>query len=331
MAVGKYLPEANPGPAEDVAVTIKNLLEGLGGGSQLSHDQLDDVSVDDHHAQSHNIASHSDTTATGTELDALTDNSMADTLHRHSELSASDGSPDRIVYTNSDGVLFADALGTGASSGLGLDVMYGATIGTHLTIGNNITVGGTVDGVDIAARDHAASHSVASHNDTTATGANLNTLVGGGETALHSHAAAGATKEFFVPAHPGSTEANFSYTGDHPRIAVTVGGALAYVEFIVPADFSSVTSAVYLITPNQNDATVDIDIRSDYAANGEAYNAHSESDTASTHSLTANQFYELDVSGILSSLAVGDYVGVKLTNSDAQTALSVYGLRFKYA
>ncbi|KKN74959.1 hypothetical protein LCGC14_0384610, partial [marine sediment metagenome] len=178
-------------PAEDVAVTIKNLLEGLGGGSQLSHDQLDDVSVDDHHAQSHNIASHSDTTATGTELDALTDNSMADTLHRHSELSASDGSPDRIVYTNSEGVLFADALGTGASSGLGLDVMYGATIGTHLTVGNDITVGGTVDGVDIAVRDHAESHSVASHNDTTATGANLNTLVGGSETALHSHAAAG--------------------------------------------------------------------------------------------------------------------------------------------
>ena len=191
MAVGKYLPEANPGPAEDVAVTIKNLLEGLGGGSQLSHDQLDDVSVDDHHAQSHNIASHSDTTATGTELDALTDNSMADTLHRHSELSASDGSPDRIVYTNSDGVLFADALGTGASSGLGLDVMYGATIGTHLTVGNDIIVGGTVDGVDIAARDHAESHSVASHSDTTATGANLNTLSGGGETGLHSHAAAG--------------------------------------------------------------------------------------------------------------------------------------------
>ncbi|KKN72880.1 hypothetical protein LCGC14_0405840 [marine sediment metagenome] len=48
MAVGKYLPEANPGPAEDVAVTIKNLLEGLGGGSQLSHDQLDGLGDDDH-------------------------------------------------------------------------------------------------------------------------------------------------------------------------------------------------------------------------------------------------------------------------------------------
>ncbi|KKL79173.1 hypothetical protein LCGC14_2017480, partial [marine sediment metagenome] len=43
---------------------------------------------------SHTIVSHSDTTATGTELNTLTDNSMADALHRHSELSASDGTPD---------------------------------------------------------------------------------------------------------------------------------------------------------------------------------------------------------------------------------------------
>jgi len=35
-------------------------------------------------------------------------------------------------------------------------------------------------------------HGIASHNDTSATGAELNTLVGGGETALHSHAAAAA-------------------------------------------------------------------------------------------------------------------------------------------
>ena len=212
MAVGKYLPEANPGPAEDVAVTIKNLLEGLGGGSQLSHDQLDDVSVDDHHAQSHNIASHSDTTATGTELDALTDNSMADTLHRHSELSASDGTPDAVVSVDSDGILYADA------APVGIDILYSGVIGAHLTVGNNIIIGGTVDGVDIAARDHAESHSVASHNDTTATGANLNTLVGGGQTALHSHAGGGASF------------ATGSYTGDEgaPR-QITTGFACKLV------------------------------------------------------------------------------------------------------
>ena len=55
------------------------------------------------HAESHNIASHSDTSATGTELDTLTDNSIADILHRHSELVASDGSPDPALSVDSVG------------------------------------------------------------------------------------------------------------------------------------------------------------------------------------------------------------------------------------
>lgn len=55
------------------------------------------------HAESHTIASHSDTTATGAELETLTDNSMADTLHRHSELSASDGTPDAALVVDATG------------------------------------------------------------------------------------------------------------------------------------------------------------------------------------------------------------------------------------
>lgn len=37
-----------------------------------------------HHAQAHTVASHSDTTATGTELETLTDGSDAGALHIHS-------------------------------------------------------------------------------------------------------------------------------------------------------------------------------------------------------------------------------------------------------
>ena len=71
--------------------------------SAVSHDSLTDISADDHHAQSHTIVSHSDTTATGTELNTLTDNSIANTLHRHSELVASDGSPDPALSVDSAG------------------------------------------------------------------------------------------------------------------------------------------------------------------------------------------------------------------------------------
>ena len=81
---------------------------------------------------------------TDTELETLTDNSMADALHRHSELSASDGTPDKIVYTDAAGILYADA------SPLGLDVQYKLQTGSLDVLAGNITVTGTVDGIDIA-------------------------------------------------------------------------------------------------------------------------------------------------------------------------------------
>ena len=63
------------------------------------------------HDESHTVISHSDTTATGAELEALTDDSMADTLHRHSELSASDGSPNPALSVDGTGLV---SLGAGA-------------------------------------------------------------------------------------------------------------------------------------------------------------------------------------------------------------------------
>ena len=43
---------------------------------------------------------------------------------------------------------------------------------------------------------HAESHNVASHNDTTATGSELNELTGGGNTTLHSHETTGWSGTF---------------------------------------------------------------------------------------------------------------------------------------
>ena len=84
-----------------------NDLTGLNDGTDYEH--ITQTQKDALHAESHDIASHSDTTATGTELDTLTDNSMADTLHRHSELSASDGTPDGHLSLNATGDLVFDS------------------------------------------------------------------------------------------------------------------------------------------------------------------------------------------------------------------------------
>jgi len=62
-----------------------------------------EIDVDAHHNELHTIASHSDTSATGGQLDSLINNSIVDTLHRHSELVASDGSPDPALSITSSG------------------------------------------------------------------------------------------------------------------------------------------------------------------------------------------------------------------------------------
>ena len=61
----------------------------------------------------HNIVSH-DTTATGAELNTLTNNSIANTLHRHSELVASDGSPDPALMVDCLGNVGIGTTGPGA-------------------------------------------------------------------------------------------------------------------------------------------------------------------------------------------------------------------------
>ena len=126
-----------------------------GGSDPISHDSIDDVSADDHHPQTHTIVSH-DTTATGAELNTLTDNSMADALHRHSELSASDGTPDRALTVDAAGkvsmsndlmvdtdLLFVDI----APGRVGINQPNPATV---LDVVGDITVSGLVDGIDIA-------------------------------------------------------------------------------------------------------------------------------------------------------------------------------------
>ncbi|KKL17697.1 hypothetical protein LCGC14_2482960, partial [marine sediment metagenome] len=51
-----------------------------------------------------------DTTATGANLTSLTDDSMVDTLHRHSELSASDGAPNQSLILTAVGYVCIGAL-----------------------------------------------------------------------------------------------------------------------------------------------------------------------------------------------------------------------------
>ena len=73
-----------------------------------------------------------DQNSISTAVTPLTDNSMADTLHRHSELSASDGTPDKVLYLDANGTVTIDQNGNGTA----LNIDSEATTANVVNIAN---------------------------------------------------------------------------------------------------------------------------------------------------------------------------------------------------
>ena len=91
-------------------------------GHVHTHASTTSQTTDDHHPQSHNVASHSDTSATGTELNTLTDGSDASSLHIHdaryfqeSEFSSNPGASSKPLESDSSGELELEGLGVGTA------------------------------------------------------------------------------------------------------------------------------------------------------------------------------------------------------------------------
>jgi len=91
MATRNVVPRANG--EGSIGTALKNWLKGWFASVFVSGNLTDGTNnatvadlkdaVDKKHLESHSIASHNDTTATGTELETLTDGSNADVLHTH--------------------------------------------------------------------------------------------------------------------------------------------------------------------------------------------------------------------------------------------------------
>ena len=237
-----------------------------------------------------------------TAIASVTDNSMADALHRHSELSASDGTPDQSLIVAADGHITFVGKAHADATPIGLDVLRSAVVGINLDVGQNITVDGTVDGRDLSVDG--------SKLDTIATNADV------------------ATKEFFVPVTYGTT---IAAPNRFPTAIITNASDLAAIGFYVPNDFSSITSVVIVRTAKAT-ATHRLNYSSSYGRVTEGINTHAEElldqDTAETN----NTIYEQDISGILSVLTVGDYVGITITGDATNVPDDdIMGVRFKYS
>ena len=150
----------------------------------------------------HTVASHSDTTATGAETETLTNGSDGGSLHNHaSEITTHSASAS--AHHTKTGVDASpqeddntDAISSGYVYGHVTD-NYSAhhviedppTDDSDRTPASSWAYAHAIDG-DYQNSHHAQSHTVASHSDTTATGAETETLTNGSNAdALHAHSA----------------------------------------------------------------------------------------------------------------------------------------------
>lgn len=143
------------------------------------------------------------------------------------------------------------------------------------------------------------------------------------------------TKEFFIPVGYMYDDSAVDWVRLVSQGGITVAriaevGDEAGCNFRVPHDFNSLTNAYMVIIPLETKANTPITLNSSYGAEGESYNNHTEADGTYTKSITDTQIALLDMTGILSGISPGDYVGAGLTPRTSNTNFDVMGLMIYY-
>jgi len=143
----------------------------------------------------------------------------------------------------------------------------------------------------------------------------------------------GGTKEFLAIAAP-----NGALTRTTKGILIDAVADEAVVTFLVPQDFTTLTSVEAIFLPGETGADMHYSITTYWSAynGGEAWNVHSE--TAANQDMgatVADQNLALDISGFLDvvAMAAGDVVIVKIIGSTTAIDSNFYfvGVRFKYS
>ncbi len=144
-------------------------------------------------------------------------------------------------------------------------------------------------------------------------------------------------KEIWVPVtsfdpNGGGTAAppNMIVFTTFPVGALTALNAYAEMVFKCPPDFLAIIEAKIVVIVGASQASANWDIYATFGAIGESYNANTANNTATTYNVTANKIYGVDASGILASMAAGDFVGLKILESTTGHDCSVLGFYLKY-
>ena len=145
---------------------------------------------------------------------------------------------------------------------------------------------------------------------------------------LGTQYALASTKEIFIPTTYG---VDMGAPGFVPGALINAVADTAFIEFYVPLDFTSITSAV-VVRVAQATATHRLNYASYYGSAGQAYSTHNETLADQDTAETANVIYEQDISGILTSLVAGDYVSIYVLGDATNVPNDqIIGVRFKYA
>jgi len=139
------------------------------------------------------------------------------------------------------------------------------------------------------------------------------------------------TKELFIPISFPGTGGVFNSAGNFAGIFIDLLNDKTFGHLIIPIDFTAVVEAVLLVVPGATQAAAEWTLMTQYAAPGENYTTHSETDATGTFDVTADCFFEVDFSGLLMNLVARDILGVRMILRRNGDSARVLGIRFKYA
>lgn len=114
------------------------------------------------------------------------------------------------------------------------------------------------------------------------------------------------------------------------RVQSVPGSGSFNSTFKIPDDFKTLTKLVFQLHMTSTINDVDIDLFTDYAQDGEAGDANSESDTTSVYSFNAAIFQELDISGVFSSIAAGHVCGIEVDHNSIGATGHYFGVILEY-
>jgi hypothetical protein len=133
--------------------------------------------------------------------------------------------------------------------------------------------------------------------------------------------ATGTKHEFHMPFEdPTGTVGNWDV------VTINATQAVHFV-FQIAEDFEAVANAKVIMIPDATE-TIQWDVNVSVAAAGEAYNNDDRAAADQQVAVTSGNLTEVDISGQLTGLAAGDYVGIDFQSDTAN--LRIVGFEFDY-